>query len=402
MSPGAQRFRLRRSADGGVLLELGRAPVPGDDGLPVDPAGFVALQRLQLSEAAAWQLVDGLSAALGLPLPDLQPDRPTDRPTDGPPETSPITAPTTPTAPPPPQATGPAPRGAPDTAAAHWAQRLRQAVQRLVPDPVEERSLRLSPGRIQANRFLLSVGGARLAGGRAGLPAAALQLAEALGWPPHQRPALQALFETADHLHAGFEADGERATLKLYAEYELDGLRAAQARRDAQPLLQFAALKWSPPLGSFGPSGPDRHGDRGAVQRSDYHALPGHDAQACAELAAGLLAEAPAELRQAVVHALQQGARRLPPGPLPLLRVSEPGQPRQSFDLRLYDAQMQVGELQPLLQVLGRVLDLPGPAFDALCGQMQSRHLGHLAAGLHRDGQPFVSLYFGGQRRRLA
>lgn len=400
MSAGAQRFRLRRSADGGVMLELGRAPVPGDDGLPVDPAGFVALKRLQLSEAAAWQLVDGLSAALGLPLPDLPAEPLPDRS----PQALPATAPTAPMVPmvqpppppsPPSHSAGAAPRVAPDTPAAHWAQRLREAVQRLVPDPVEERSLRLSPGRVQAHRFLLSVGGARLAGGRAGLPAAALQLAEALGWPAHQQPALRSLFETADHLHAGFEADGEQATLKLYAEYELDGLRAAQARLDGAPLLQFAALKWRPQ------AGPDWRGDSGPVLRTDYHALPGHDGQACAELAQGLLGEAPDELRRAVVQALLQASRRLPPGPLPLLRVSEPGQPRQSFDLRLYDAQMQVGELQPLLQVLGRVLDLPGPAFDALCGQMLTRRLGHLAAGLHRDGQPFVSLYFGGQRRRL-
>lgn len=91
-------------------------------------------------------------------------------------------------------------------------------------------------------------------------------------------------------------------------------------------------------------------------------------------------------------------AARLPPQRLLYLEVTEAGQPRRSFDLNLYDARLLVRDQQAVLFAMRDHFGVRPGQFQALYDQIKARPLGHLAGGVHRNGQAFFTVYFGGTR----
>ena len=96
---------------------------------------------------------------------------------------------------------------------------------------------------------------------------------------------------------------------------------------------------------------------------------------------------------------MDAAASRLPPERLLYLEVVEPGQPRRSFDLNLYDAELTVRDLQAVLFAMRDHFAVRPGQFQALYDQIKTRRMGHVAGGIHRNGQPFFNVYFGGTRR---
>ncbi|MGH8749675.1 MAG: hypothetical protein ACREU5_11285, partial [Burkholderiales bacterium] len=80
---------------------------------------------------------------------------------------------------------------------------------------------------------------------------------------------------------------------------------------------------------------------------------------------------------------------------LQYLEVQEPGNGRRSFDLNLYDAKLQVKDLQPVLYRMRELYRARPGQFQALYDQIRDKVLGHLAGGVHRDGKDFFNLYYG-------
>lgn len=255
----------------------------------------------------------------------------------------------------------------PDPASAA-ADRLIAAVKALGAPVRHERSLRLQPGRLQAHRFLLTVLPRQLAGDAW---ARLHQVGRVMQMPRDVAAWLQDAPRDASAVHFGFEGEGERCVLKLYVE------RPAVPNADGAPVLLHEACKWT-------------LGEEGHV-RSRYHWFPGLDGDAIAARLQALMATQAQALQLAL---LALGVARDRPG-LQYLEVTEPGQPRASFDLNLYDAGLEVRALQPLLAGARDAFALPPGRFQVLVDQLKSRRLGHLAGGVHRDGQPFFTLYFG-------
>jgi tryptophan halogenase len=248
------------------------------------------------------------------------------------------------------------------------ADRLIAAVKALGAPVRHERSLRLQPGPLHAHRFLLNV----LPRQNSGDAWARLQqVGHAMQMPKDVAAWLQDAPRDASAVHFGFEGDGERCVVKLYVE------RPAVASADGAPVLLHEACKWT-------------LGEAGHVL-SRYHWFPGLDADAIATRLQSLMATQPQAL-QLALQALEVVRER--PG-LQYLEVTEPGQPRASFDLNLYDAGLEVRALQPLLAGARDAFALPPGRLQVLVDQLKSRRLGHLAGGVHRDGQPFFTLYFG-------
>ena len=68
---------------------------------------------------------------------------------------------------------------------------------------------------------------------------------------------------------------------------------------------------------------------------------------------------------------------------------------RRSFDLNLYNAGLQVRDLQPLLHRMRERFDVRPGQFQALYDQIRGRALGHVAGGIHRDAREFFNVYYG-------
>ena len=68
---------------------------------------------------------------------------------------------------------------------------------------------------------------------------------------------------------------------------------------------------------------------------------------------------------------------------------------RRSFDLNLYNAKLQVKDMQPLLHRMREHFGVRPGQMQALYDQIKTKALGHLAGGVHRNGEDFFNVYYG-------
>jgi hypothetical protein len=390
-APRIDTFRLRRDDERQIALEFGWLGHASGDGRPVDPtAGFVVTHRIVMPELAAWRLVDGLARALGRPTTGSAAAAPVPSPAPSPaPAPAPVAAArvgatlldlgTDPAL----RQRGTTPLNLPPDPMAEQADWLMAAVREMAPEHYQERSVRMAPQSLQSNRFLLSIGSRQM-------PSGALEkawnIARHLGLPAALRPQVEAAFARADHLHFGFEGEPGRVMCKLYFERTVTGLEAAQAKQAAEPAVQYQAFKWNTATGEH------------VVSTYWWHA--GLSTAGIQQRIATMCADAPAEVQQMARSVVDLAASRLPPERLLYLEVTEEGQPRRSFDINLYDAHLQVRDLQQVLFAMRDHFEIRPGQFQALYDQIKARPMGHLAGGIHRNGQPFFNVYFGGTRAR--
>ncbi len=83
--------------------------------------------------------------------------------------------------------------------------------------------------------------------------------------------------------------------------------------------------------------------------------------------------------------------------PFIYLEASEDGNPRRSFDINLYPANLTLRSIE---SVAVKLFDFYGVArreFDLLYDQVGARPLGHLSAGISRSGKNFFTVYYENQ-----
>jgi tryptophan halogenase len=266
---------------------------------------------------------------------------------------------------------------APPQDAGALAARVFESVDALGVPYRHERSLRLAPGRLQANRVLVSLDRARLGEGAA--PRIA-QICAQLGMPPGPLAQVEARVAESRGVHFGFESDGERGLYKAYFERLAAGAEAAAGA----PTLLHLAYKWDP-------AAPQRC----VTTRYVWH--PGLAAAALRERMAGIYG--PGAPLEAALALLGLAAARVDAARLQFLEVEEDGNARRSFDLNVYDAGLAVRDFQAPLARLREHFGVRPGQFQALYDQIRNRPLGHLAGGVHRDGEAFATVYYGVERR---
>lgn len=269
-------------------------------------------------------------------------------------------------------------RAAPDAAGERAALLLKLVGELGVPFQ-HERSFRIAEGALLANRFLLTVD-------RRGIPgdprARVLEICERLDMPEVVRALAAERFGMASCLHFGFEGDAGRVVVKLYLERAVPEDEARRARERGAPAVLHLAFKWEPASGAH------------VVTEYLWHPFLSAD-----EIAARLQREvyrgAEERSREIAQAVLELAASRVPAAQLQYLEVQEPGNGRRSFDLNLYNARLQVQDVQPqLFRMRDRYAVRPGQ-FQALYDQIKGKALGHLAGGVHRDGRDFFNVYYG-------
>ena len=77
------------------------------------------------------------------------------------------------------------------------------------------------------------------------------------------------------------------------------------------------------------------------------------------------------------------------------LSVHEGGNPRNSFDINVYRAGLHMKEIHSFLLDIGRFYSIPGERFHDLYDTIETQILGHIAGGIDRSGNDFLTLYFG-------
>lgn len=85
-----------------------------------------------------------------------------------------------------------------------------------------------------------------------------------------------------------------------------------------------------------------------------------------------------------------------------LLQIEEEGSDRKSFDLNLYDLNAPLESLLPTLATIAGQMQIVAADFDAWTAATRHHILGHIATGIHRDRQTFVTIYYGARELRMA
>ena len=355
----AEAFRLAREGQD-VMMDLGRL-----DGVPV-PSGLVSIyvtDRVTLPLETARRLLVWLDDALAPHVSRMRADAAK--------ALSPGAA-----------AVAARPAQAPhrppsDMSGEKAAQLLRMVGAWGVPH-LYERSLRLTQGALQANRFLLTLN-------RSDMPpdalAQVLAVCDQFQIPAQSRRLATENFAMAKHVHFGFEGTAESIVCKLYLEADIPQQDAERFRNEGRPVLMHLAFKW------------DLLRDAAVTTRYFWYPFLSAD-QIEARMdhvyrdgSPGSLAIARSLLRSAV--------ERAPAERLQYLEVEEDENDRRSFDLNVYNAKLQIRDIQGLLQDMRALFAIRPGQFQALYDQIKGMSLGHLAGGMHRNGKDFFNLYYG-------
>lgn len=92
---------------------------------------------------------------------------------------------------------------------------------------------------------------------------------------------------------------------------------------------------------------------------------------------------------------LEIASTRVPAHTIRYLDATEENTPRKSFDINMYDANLWLKELYPLLQKIYRYYSIPEKEFHAVYNQIRTKTFGHLSGGMGRDGKDFLTIYCG-------
>jgi hypothetical protein len=242
-----------------------------------------------------------------------------------------------------------------------------------------ERSIKLTPGRLDRERCLLSVGRSAF-----GEPPQSklLDAARALGLPEPFVEELAASAAEADVIHFGYEADGGRGIYKIYCEYA-SKVRRAMAEGQGLPTLVHLAFKWVP-------------------DKADSHAVTRYSWVPCRtigdledRLRLLLPLERAPNAHRCVFELLSRASAVADPREFLLMEVEERGNPRRSCDLNVYDAAMRVGQAIDLVEAAAAGLAVPKSEVQSAFAPVTDKMLGHLSGGVGRNGEEFVTVYFG-------
>jgi tryptophan halogenase len=182
-------------------------------------------------------------------------------------------------------------------------------------------------------------------------------------------------------IHFGFESDDEAIVCKLYLERAVSSAEVERARRDGQPALLHLALKWDP-VG-------------GTAVTTRYCWRPALSAAEIEDRLAHVYRDGPPASLALAKAVLQLTKGRVAAEQLQYLEVEEAENARRSFDLNLYNARLQVSDMQHLLHRMREHFNVRPARLQALYDQIKGKALGHLAGGVHRNGEDFFNIYYG-------
>ena len=251
----------------------------------------------------------------------------------------------------------------------------------------EERSFKMLPGALLEQRYLMGVG--KDAVGEQRL----CDNCERMGMPPAQLAAFRARLPEADSVYFGYEQSEGAMLFKACPEFR-QNLKQAQAARSAAgvpaqagvppaglgPVLLRLAYKWD-------------LAQRVQAVVAEYRCYPELPVTGIFERLGGLYpASGEPPSLEAAERIINLALRRSKAAPM-YLEVSEAGNPRASFDIRLYASELRVADLHPWLVAASRSYGIAPVRFDGFFKQVRERALGHLAGGIDRQGRDFLTIY---------
>jgi hypothetical protein len=188
----------------------------------------------------------------------------------------------------------------------------------------------------------------------------------------------------ADFVHFGFEETQNGGIYKVYLEFK--GMCEGELKAESathKRLLLFLGLKWDP-----------LYPEKMAITEYIWH--PASSETEIKELMSGIFAGAVPEIPvDTAAGVLSMAAARMPVKDMYLLEVSEPGNPRKSFDLNVYPAGIPLQALDSFFSRVCRHYEIDPAEFQAFLSPVKDTILDHITGGIDRHGGDFLTFYYG-------
>ena len=258
---------------------------------------------------------------------------------------------------------------------------LFQLVKSLNAEVGFERSFKIVNAVLLNNRFLLGVSKKSVvqrADDRL------TQTCSLMGMPKTLLEVFKKYLPQGNYVHFGFEQNEKTFVYKVYLEFwETIKEEIGKSKDRPGPMLLHVGLKWDV-------SDPAR---QSLTRYTWYPWLSPHEILERVSRMLDPQTDTPA--KQAADELVSVALARIPARDILYLEVTEEGNPRRSFDINVYRANLQVAEVYPLLSMLCRRHSIPFETFHSLYDGIKTKRLGHLAGGIDREGNNFFTVYYG-------
>jgi hypothetical protein len=254
-------------------------------------------------------------------------------------------------------------------------------LERLHIKPAFERSFKVKEKTLLGNRFLLGFEKDLI---KPGANEKVLDICEQMGMPPDLMAGFLKHLPEASIVGFGFGENEKNCMVRAYLEFSVRYYRAMKSKpHDPDPYLSHLGFKWDVSDNTIGVV-------------TEYTCYPAYTTEDMLERLSrdvyGHHGQSPYEIVKGILDLASSKAGN---DKFIFLSVHEESNPRNSFDINIYRANLQLKEIYPFLLDMGRFFSIPAEQFHGLYHEIETQTLGHVAGGIDRSGKDFLTLYFG-------
>lgn len=244
-----------------------------------------------------------------------------------------------------------------------------------------ERSIKMSPKKILGNRFLITLDKNDI---ETKAHERILSICRTLNMPEDFLEVFRQNFSMANPIDFGFEADGETCIYKAYLDFLPKWKREGEAGSEKpKTYLMFLGFKWD----AF---------DNTKKALTQYTWYPSLSFEGIEEKLSGIFQKAQKTGSFGLVQEfLSVISSRTSPENVYYLDVTEGNSKRRSFDINAYSANLDLQAMYPLLTKICEYFSISGLEFHELYEKIKEKRFGHLSGGVDRNGNDFLTIYFG-------
>lgn len=244
-----------------------------------------------------------------------------------------------------------------------------------------ERSFKVFEKTILANRFLL---GFKKDTVREKPHEKVREICMRMNMPADLLEVFERHIPDADYIHFGFEENERTCIYKVYLEFYEKIEKEMKSRRNASDRsLMHLGFKWDA-----------LDNTRRNLTNYTWHPFLSVDTMV-KKLSDILVSDQNRTTLELAKGILGVASQKIPHNDILYLEVTEKDNPRESFDINIYRANLQLSELYPFLVEMCQNYKIPGEKFHALYDTVKTRICGHLSGGVDRDGKDFFTVYYG-------
>lgn len=240
-----------------------------------------------------------------------------------------------------------------------------------------ERSFKMLENKLLANRYLLGIDTADIK------PEQLLDICHQLDMPTTYMEAFKAHLADANLVFLGFEDNEADCVYKIYLEFWEKVKQDIQIKSNGnEPALLHLGFKWNS----------DNNTERTISRYTCYPLLSlddilkrlsklygNHQDRNCLGIAEDIIRFA---------------ASRSDATSFIYVEVGEENNPRRSFDINLYKANLRLSDIYPSLSRTQQHYSIPAEQFARLYKLVGDKLFGHLSGGVNREGNDFLSVYY--------